>query len=90
MVLCTVHFGAVLLLLGRTGALHVGDRILSINQATLQERTLTDAIKMLQNAGHTVTLKISRPASTTRQGQISRPAFATWQGQTALDKAVNS
>ena len=45
----------------RTGALHVGDRILSITQASLRHKTLNGAIKMLQNAGQTVTLKISRP-----------------------------
>ena len=45
----------------RTGALHVGDRILAINGQTLRRRPLSEAITMLQDSGHCVTLKISRP-----------------------------
>ena len=44
----------------RTGALHVGDRILSINQQSLDDKTLSGAIELLQSAQQTVTLKISR------------------------------
>jgi len=46
----------------RTGALHVGDRLLAINGVSLRGRTLTDAVHLLQNAGDTVTVKITRPA----------------------------
>ncbi|XP_013397245.1 glutamate receptor-interacting protein 1-like isoform X3 [Lingula anatina] len=47
----------------RTGALHIGDRLLAINGHTLRGRSLSDAIHMLQNAGETVTLKVTRPTS---------------------------
>ena len=47
----------------RTGALHVGDRLLAINGVSLRGKTLTDAVHLLQNAGDTVTVKITRPAN---------------------------
>jgi len=49
--------------LRRTGALHVGDRLLAINGVSLRGKTLTDAVHLLQNAGDTVTVKITRPAN---------------------------
>ena len=53
----------------RTGALHVGDRLLAINGVSLRGKTLTDAVHLLQNAGDTVTVKITRPANNrTRNG----------------------
>ncbi|XP_045132371.1 glutamate receptor-interacting protein 2-like isoform X11 [Portunus trituberculatus] len=45
----------------RTGAIHVGDRLLAINGVSLRGKPLSEAILMLQNSGDTVTLKISRP-----------------------------
>ncbi|XP_042240486.1 glutamate receptor-interacting protein 2-like isoform X2 [Homarus americanus] len=45
----------------RTGAIHIGDRLLAINGASLRGKPLSEAILMLQNSGDTVTLKISRP-----------------------------
>nr|XP_045595097.1 glutamate receptor-interacting protein 2-like isoform X2 [Procambarus clarkii] len=48
----------------RTGAIHVGDRLLAINGASLRGKPLSEAILMLQNSGDTVTLKISRPRET--------------------------
>ncbi|GIX94169.1 glutamate receptor-interacting protein 1 [Caerostris extrusa] len=44
----------------RTGALHVGDRILAINGNSLRGKTLNEAICILQTCGDTVTLKISK------------------------------
>ncbi|XP_055930112.1 glutamate receptor-interacting protein 2-like isoform X3 [Argiope bruennichi] len=44
----------------RTGALHVGDRILAINGHSLRGKTLNEAICILQTCGDTVTLKISK------------------------------
>ena len=58
----------------RTGALHVGDRILAINTTSLQGRPLSDAIDMLQNAGDVVTLKITRLAQN-RQSNAPRVYF---------------
>ncbi|KPP65392.1 glutamate receptor-interacting protein 2-like, partial [Scleropages formosus] len=44
----------------RTGALHVGDRILALNGVSLKGKPLSEAIHLLQAAGETVTLKIKK------------------------------
>ncbi|XP_069871742.1 glutamate receptor-interacting protein 2-like isoform X2 [Dipodomys merriami] len=44
----------------RTGAIHIGDRILAINSVSLKGRPLSEAIHLLQMAGETVTLKIKK------------------------------
>lgn len=44
----------------RTNAIHVGDRILAINDVSLRGRGLNEAIKLLQASGDEITLKISR------------------------------
>ncbi|KAM3833316.1 glutamate receptor-interacting protein 1 isoform 3-T3 [Vipera latastei] len=44
----------------RTGAIHVGDRILAINSNSLKGKPLSEAIHLLQMAGETVTLKIKK------------------------------
>lgn len=44
----------------RTGALHVGDRLLAINGRSLQGKLLSEAIEILQNSGDVVTLKIGK------------------------------
>ncbi|KAM6214890.1 LOW QUALITY PROTEIN: glutamate receptor-interacting protein 2 [Rhynchocyon petersi] len=49
----------------RTGAIHVGDRILAINSVSLKGRPLSEAIHLLQLSGETVTLKIKK--------QLDRP-----------------
>ena len=59
----------VLVLCFRTGALHIGDRILAINGATLRGKTLSEAIRLLQSAGDTVSLRISKRDS---RSKISR------------------
>ncbi|KAM6954633.1 glutamate receptor-interacting protein 1 isoform 2-T2 [Aplochiton taeniatus] len=51
----------------RTGAIHVGDRILAINSSSLKGKPLSEAIHLLQMAGETVTLKIKK------QGELSSP-----------------
>ena len=45
----------------RTGAIHIGDRLLAINGTSLRGKPLSEAIVMLQNSGDTVNLKVSRP-----------------------------
>ena len=45
----------------RTGAIHVGDRLLAINGHSLKCQPLSYAVQLLQEAGETVTLKIARP-----------------------------
>ncbi|XP_029007795.1 glutamate receptor-interacting protein 2 isoform X4 [Betta splendens] len=47
----------------RTGAIHVGDRILAINSVSLKGKPLSEAIHLLQMAGETVTLKIKKQLS---------------------------
>ena len=44
----------------RTGALHVGDRLLAINGRSLQGKLLSESIEILQNSGDVVTLKIGK------------------------------
>uniref|UniRef100_A0A8D3DG98 PDZ domain-containing protein n=1 Tax=Scophthalmus maximus TaxID=52904 RepID=A0A8D3DG98_SCOMX len=49
----------------RTGAIHVGDRILAINSSSLKGKPLSEAISLLQQAGETVTLKIKKQGERT-------------------------
>nr|XP_009859030.2 glutamate receptor-interacting protein 2 isoform X2 [Ciona intestinalis] len=57
----------------RTGAIHEGDKILSINNVSLRAKPLSDAIDLLQNAGESVVLKIKRQISE----KPRKPSFAT-------------
>uniref|UniRef100_A0A3P8PHS9 PDZ domain-containing protein n=1 Tax=Astatotilapia calliptera TaxID=8154 RepID=A0A3P8PHS9_ASTCA len=50
----------------RTGAIHVGDRILAINSSSLKGKPLSEAISLLQQAGETVTLKIKKQGERTK------------------------
>lgn len=45
----------------RTGAIHVGDRLLAINGADLSEAPLSTAIAQLQNTNDRVVITVSRP-----------------------------
>ncbi|XP_070594428.1 glutamate receptor-interacting protein 2 isoform X3 [Erythrolamprus reginae] len=49
----------------RTGAIHIGDRILAINSVSLKGKPLSEAIHLLQMAGETVTLKIKKQTERT-------------------------
>ncbi|TRY57553.1 hypothetical protein DNTS_023497 [Danionella cerebrum] len=51
----------------RTGAIHIGDRILAINSNSLKGKPLSEAIHLLQMAGESVTLKIKK------QGELLSP-----------------
>uniref|UniRef100_A0A8C9SVY2 Glutamate receptor interacting protein 1 n=1 Tax=Scleropages formosus TaxID=113540 RepID=A0A8C9SVY2_SCLFO len=51
----------------RTGAIHVGDRILAINNHSLKGKPLSEAIHLLQAAGESVTLRIKK------QGDLPSP-----------------
>ncbi|CAF1103509.1 unnamed protein product [Rotaria sordida] len=44
----------------KTNAIHIGDRILAINDVSLRGKGLNEAIKLLQTSGDEITLKISR------------------------------
>uniref|UniRef100_A0A672MK69 Glutamate receptor-interacting protein 2-like n=1 Tax=Sinocyclocheilus grahami TaxID=75366 RepID=A0A672MK69_SINGR len=50
----------------RTGALHIGDRVLAINNMSLKGKPLSEAIHLLQTAGDTVTLKIKKRSDPSR------------------------
>lgn len=56
----------------RTGAIHVGDRILAINNVSLKGKPLSEAIHLLQMAGETVTLKIKKQTES---------EFSSWAGE---------
>ncbi|MEQ2202923.1 Glutamate receptor-interacting protein 2, partial [Xenoophorus captivus] len=49
----------------RTGAIHIGDRVLAINGVSLKGKPLSEAIHLLQVAGESVTLKIKKQADRT-------------------------
>ena len=57
---CVCEYHAVCVCVCRTGAIHVGDRILAINSVSLKGKPLSEAIHLLQMAGETVTLKIKK------------------------------
>lgn len=58
--LCSDCFHVLLNSCFRTGAIHIGDRILAINSNSLKGKPLSEAIHLLQMAGETVTLKIKK------------------------------
>lgn len=56
----------------RTGAIHVGDRILAINSVSLKGKPLSEAIHLLQMAGETVTLKIKKQLDSKQETCLTR------------------
>ena len=60
----------------RTNAIHVGDRILAINDVSLRGKGLNDAIKLLQTSEDEITLKISRIIN---QQPSRRNFFVLWK-----------
>ncbi|XP_066580709.1 glutamate receptor-interacting protein 1 isoform X4 [Amia ocellicauda] len=59
----------------RTGAIHIGDRILAINSNSLKGKPLSEAIHLLQMAGESVTLKIKK------QGEATSPKKSSVSGR---------
>ncbi|KAJ7418890.1 hypothetical protein WISP_57198 [Willisornis vidua] len=57
----------------RTGAIHIGDRILAINSSSLKGKPLSEAIHLLQMAGETVTLKIKKQTDATSPKKFTVP-----------------
>uniref|UniRef100_A0A8C6XX95 Glutamate receptor interacting protein 1 n=1 Tax=Naja naja TaxID=35670 RepID=A0A8C6XX95_NAJNA len=55
----------------RTGAIHIGDRILAINSNSLKGKPLSEAIHLLQMAGETVTLKIKKQTDASSPSKFS-------------------
>ncbi|XP_066447688.1 glutamate receptor-interacting protein 1 isoform X3 [Eleutherodactylus coqui] len=58
----------------RTGAIHIGDRILAINSNSLKGKPLSEAIHLLQMAGETVTLKIKKQTDATSPKAFTSPS----------------
>ncbi|XP_041459236.1 glutamate receptor-interacting protein 2-like isoform X1 [Lytechinus variegatus] len=58
----------------RTGAIHLGDRLLAINGVSLKGKTLSEAIRLLQSAGDTVVLKISKKEKHRGHEQGNKPS----------------
>ncbi|GLH12608.1 Protein lap4 [Gryllus bimaculatus] len=59
----------------KTGALHVGDRLLAICGESLQGKPLSEAISLLQNSGDTVTLKIARTTERTSSAEQQKQSL---------------
>ncbi|CAG9818570.1 unnamed protein product [Phaedon cochleariae] len=75
-------------LAAKTGALHVGDRILAINGENLEHRPLSDAIRLLQSSGDRVQLKIARHLKGTPI-EDSRCNYSS-PGLMSVDSAIHS
>ncbi|XP_074028671.1 glutamate receptor interacting protein isoform X3 [Leptinotarsa decemlineata] len=73
-------------LAARTGALHVGDRILAINGDNLEQRPLSDAIRLLQSSGDRVQLKISRHLKPPEDNRCNYSS----PGLMSVDSAIHS
>ncbi|XP_050430657.1 glutamate receptor-interacting protein 1 isoform X2 [Adelges cooleyi] len=67
-------------LVARTGAIHIGDRLLAINGTDLSEAPLSTAIAQLQNTDDRVVITVSRP---------QRPVY-TSIGLLSTDSAIES
>uniref|UniRef100_A0A3B4BVU2 PDZ domain-containing protein n=1 Tax=Pygocentrus nattereri TaxID=42514 RepID=A0A3B4BVU2_PYGNA len=67
----------------RTGAIHVGDRILAINNNSLKGKPLSEAIHLLQMAGESVTLKIKKQGEPPTGFQASGYSFHSHEWRNA-------
>ncbi|KAJ3643689.1 hypothetical protein Zmor_026386 [Zophobas morio] len=74
----------------KTGALHVGDRILAINGESLENRPLSDAIRLLQTSGDRVQLKIARHIKNTESAIEEGRCTYSSPGVLSVDSAVHS
>ncbi|GFR74002.1 glutamate receptor-interacting protein 1 [Elysia marginata] len=83
----------------RTGAIHVGDRLLAVSGNPTKNKPLSEAIRMLQSAGDIVTLKIARPDPSQEGGHVHLNPFGSASVQTpskpstpipSVDSAVDS
>ncbi|RZF34225.1 hypothetical protein LSTR_LSTR010545 [Laodelphax striatellus] len=67
----------------KTGALHIGDRLLAIDGQSIEKQPLSQAIALLQHSGDNVVLKVAR--SSQRMG----PGYSS-PGLPSVDSAVES
>lgn len=73
----------------RTGAIHVGDRLLAINGADLSEAPLSTAIAQLQNTDDRVVITVCRPQQTAA-ATVRRPFYTSVGLLSADDSAIES
>ncbi|XP_072856507.2 glutamate receptor-interacting protein 1 isoform X11 [Pogona vitticeps] len=71
----------------RTGAIHIGDRILAINSSSLKGKPLSEAIHLLQMAGETVTLKIKKQTDASSPKKFSASGHLNELSDTEEDTA---
>uniref|UniRef100_A0A670XZI0 Glutamate receptor interacting protein 2 n=1 Tax=Pseudonaja textilis TaxID=8673 RepID=A0A670XZI0_PSETE len=69
----------------RTGAIHIGDRILAINNVSLKGKPLSEAIHLLQMAGETVTLKIKKQTESKKSSFTKHPVSSVRCGLNDLE-----
>lgn len=74
--------------LSRTGAIHIGDRILAINNVSLKGKPLSEAIHLLQMAGETVTLKIKKQTESELGSWGGEGSGSPQQGPQAMEQAL--
>uniref|UniRef100_A0A8C0ZJC5 Glutamate receptor interacting protein 2 n=1 Tax=Cyanistes caeruleus TaxID=156563 RepID=A0A8C0ZJC5_CYACU len=72
----------------RTGAIHIGDRILAINNVSLKGKPLSEAIHLLQMAGETVTLKIKKQTESELRSWGGQGEGSPQQGPWAMEQAL--
>jgi len=76
----------------RTGALHIGDRLLAINGRSLHGKLSSESIEILQNSGDVVTLKIGKSAKLPNSGELEREDYLPLKlpPLPSIDSAVES
>uniref|UniRef100_A0A8C7K2W6 Glutamate receptor interacting protein 1 n=1 Tax=Oncorhynchus kisutch TaxID=8019 RepID=A0A8C7K2W6_ONCKI len=79
----------------RTGAIHIGDRILAINSNSLKGKPLSEAIHLLQMAGESVTLKIKKqgdcdPKQPSVSGHLSDVMLSDVEDEAGLGNQAES
>ncbi|XP_071484782.1 glutamate receptor-interacting protein 2-like [Diadema antillarum] len=73
----------------RTGAIHLGDRLLAINGISLKGKTLSEAIRLLQSAGDTVVLKISKRERQRGYDQLTTKVPSRSQSPSRFGRGMN-
>ncbi|XP_067931317.1 glutamate receptor-interacting protein 1-like [Watersipora subatra] len=74
----------------RVGALHVGDRIISINGKPLKDQTVSFAIKQLQYGGDLISLTVSRDKDKSGSSLNANPRVQDQHSGQSKDSAVDS
>lgn len=70
----------------RTGAIHIGDRILAINGHSLEGKRVSEAIELLQDVGETVNFKILRNCDDSIKYSVPISTHAIHEHDQYMDK----